>query len=64
MFMDEAHKYRGLPLDTLVLPWMIAPRPSITAERKYVLAVNLITEYPVDSCYLARLSGDPVEGGN
>ncbi|WP_443690257.1 arylsulfatase [Pseudomonas sp.] len=33
MFMDEARKYQVLPLDTSVLPRMIAPRPSITAGR-------------------------------
>jgi len=31
--MDEARKYQVLPLDTSVLPRMIAPRPSITAGR-------------------------------
>ncbi|MDO8698397.1 MAG: arylsulfatase [Pseudomonas sp.] len=33
MFMSEARKYQVLPLDTSVLPRMIAPRPSITAGR-------------------------------
>ncbi|WP_027183693.1 arylsulfatase [Desulfovibrio inopinatus] len=46
LFMEEAHKYQVLPLDTSITPRLIAPRPSLTAGRNVFTWTRPLTGTP------------------
>src|SRR5437773_250264 len=70
MFIDEAKKYQGFPMDASVAARIVAPRPNITAGRSEFVYTRPMTGLPqgdspmiLNSSYTITADIDVPEGG-